>query len=278
MSGAAETIHAATSREPPNTSRLRNPAFWRGLVLPVLLLAIWTIATQLGLVNKFIVVRPDKVVTRAIEEWRNGDLLPQLLASLQRDLLGVSLGSVAGLLVGGLMGISRLSDRLLGPTFHAAKQVALFAWVPLISVWCGTGEFAKVVFIGLAAFYPVVLHTYEGFHSVAKEHVDVARALEFSRSQIVRRVLFPSALPSLFAGLHLALIYGWLATIGAEYLLAPGRGVGNLMIDGRESFAMDKVLLGVVIAGAVGAGLNALAVQLETRLLRWRVSAFAGRS
>jgi sulfonate transport system permease protein len=176
------------------------------------------------------------------------------------------------------MGVSRLSDRLLGPTFHAAKQVALFAWVPLISVWCGTGELAKVVFIALAAFYPVVLNTHEGFRSVAQEYVDVARALQFSRWQIVRRVLFPSALPSLFAGLHLALIYGWLATIGAEYLLAPGKGVGNLMIDGRESFAMDKVLLGIVIAGAVGAALNALAARLEARFLRWRVSAFAAGS
>jgi len=259
-------------------SWLQRPALRRGLLIPVALLVLWTLATHLKLVNSFLVVKPELVAQRLLTELREGELLTQLGASLKRDLLGLLLGSTVGLLVGGAMGLSRASDALLGPTFHAAKQVAIFAWIPLMSVWLGSGEPAKVVFIALAAFYPVVINTYQGIHGVAREYLEVARAFRFSRWQVLRKVVLPSALPSIFAGLHLGLIYAWLGTIGAEYLLAPGYGIGNLMISGRESFAMDKVLLGVLIVGAVGAALNELATRLEQRLLRWRVSAFESRS
>jgi sulfonate transport system permease protein len=248
-----------------------NPAALRGLVLPLLILAAWYIATRYKLVNTFLLVRPDKVVTSAIQQWHEGAIVAPLVASLTRDLLGFSIGTISGLLIGGLMGMSRFADRLLGPSFHAAKQVALFAWIPLLSVWCGSGEVAKVVFISLSAFYPVVLNTHEGVRGVSRDYLEVAHVFRFTRWQTIRKLIIPGALPSIFAGVQLALIYAWLGTLGAEYLLAPAPGIGNLMIDGREAFAMDKVLVGVILAGAVGATLNTIAGWLETRALRWRV-------
>lgn len=236
-----------------------------------MLLAVWFFVTQYKLVNTLLLVRPDKVVTSAITHYREGLIVTPLLASLQRDLLGLAIGTLLGLVIGAAMGVSRLTDRLLGPTFHAAKQVALFAWIPLLSVWCGTGELAKVVFVSLAAFYPVVLNTHEGVSSVAREHVEVGRVFRFSRWQVFRKIILPGAMPSIFAGVHLALIYAWLGTLGAEYLLSAAPGIGNLMVEGRESFQMDKVLLGVIIAGVVGASLNTLATKLEQYALRWRV-------
>ena len=83
-------------------------------------------------------------------------------------------------------------------------------------------------------------------------------------------MVLPAASPSIFTGLHLALIFAWLATLGAEYLLVSGRGIGNTLIDGREHFWMDLVLFGVLVVGLVGFALNALAGRLEARLLAWR--------
>jgi sulfonate transport system permease protein len=237
------------------------------------LVGIWDFLTRFKLVNPLLLARPGAVLVSFKEQLAHGELLPQLAASLQRDFLGFAIGALAGLALGSVMGLSRLADRLVGPTFHAAKQVAIFAWIPLISVWFGIGEPAKVVFIALSAFYPVVVNTFEGIRSVGREHIEVARVFRFSRLQVFRKVVLPGALPSIFAGLHLGLIYSWLGTLGAEYLLAAGPGIGNLMIEGRESFQMAKVLLGIIIAGAVGYGLNALASKLETILLRWRVRA-----
>jgi sulfonate transport system permease protein len=197
-------------------------------------------------------------------------LLGQLLASLARDLGGALLGSVVGVAIGSLMGLSRIWERLLGSSFHSAKQVAIFAWIPLMSVWLGTGEAAKVVFIALAAFYPVALNTFEGIRSVAPEHVEVARVFRFSQTQVLRHVVLPGAAPAILAGIQLGLVYSWLATIGAEYLLAAGPGIGNLMIDGREQFQMDKVLVGIILVGAVGFSISSLTSLLERRILSWR--------
>lgn len=247
------------------------PRWLRGFVIPLSLLLVWDLLTRFELVNTLLLARPAAVLVSLREQVQQGELFSQLLASLQRDLSGFVLGALAGLLVGSAMGLSRLADRLVGPTFHAAKQVAVFAWIPLISVWFGVGEPAKIVFIALSAFYPVVVNTFEGIRSVGREHIEVARVFRFTPLQVLRKVVLPGALPSIFAGLHLALVYSWLGTLGAEYLLAPGPGVGNLMIEGREQFQMAKVLLGVLVAGGVGYGLNALATKLESNLLRWRL-------
>ncbi|MDB4974954.1 MAG: taurine transporter permease [Myxococcaceae bacterium] len=265
---------AQAPNKPLSRSALTSAATLRGSALPLALLAVWTLVTQRGWVNPHLIVGPERVVTRLVSELREGELLRQLLASLQRDLLGFFLGAAAGVLVGTAMGLSRLYHRLFAPSFHAAKQVAIFAWIPLMSVWLGSGEQAKVAFIALSAFYPVVIATHQGIRASAREHLEVARAFEFSRWQTFRMVVWPSALPAVLSGFHLGLIYAWLGTIGAEYLLAPGYGVGNVMISGRESLAMDKVLLGIVLVGGVGMSLNALASRLENHLLRWRVSAF----
>ncbi len=249
---------------------LTSPRLRRGIVLPLVVIALWTFVTHYKLANVHILASPSAVLKSFVVQVREGDLFPQLLASLQRDLTGFAIGAFAGLLLGSAMGLWRIADRLFGPSFDAAKQVAVFAWIPLISVWF-TGESAKVVFIALAAFYPVVVNTHEGIRSVSREHIEVARAFRFSRLQSFKRVVLPAALPSIFSGLHLALIYSWLGTLGAEYLLAPAPGIGNLMIDGRESLAMDKVLLGVIIAGLVGFSLNTIAARAEAYFLRWRL-------
>jgi sulfonate transport system permease protein len=250
------------------TGRLR-----RGLVLPALLLLAWWLASRAQLVNPHLLAPPARVLAEA-RRLLAGELWLNLGASLARDLAGLLLGAAAGLLLGTALGLLRGFDRLFGPTFHAVKQVAVFAWIPLISLWFGYGEPAKLVAIALAAFWPMALNTCDGIRAVAPEHLEVARTLRFSPWQLWRRVLLPAAAPAIFAGLRLALVTTWIATIGAEYFLAIGPGIGRLLIEGREQFRMDRVLLGVALTGAVGFALSALAGRLETHLLRWRRQAF----
>jgi sulfonate transport system permease protein len=146
----------------------------------------------------------------------------------------------------------------------------VLAWIPIISIWFGFAETAKIVFIAVAAFVPVALNTQEGVESASAQLVEVARALRFNRRQLFGRVFLPSAAPSILTGVHLALIYSWLATVAAEYFMAVGPGIGGLIIAGRERFQMDLVMLGVVILGLVGFALNHVASLFEARLLRWR--------
>ncbi|WP_455732554.1 ABC transporter permease, partial [Burkholderia stabilis] len=174
------------------------------------------------------------------------------------------------LLLGTALGLSRVTARMVGPSFDTFKQISLFAWIPLISVWFGLGDVAKVVFLSLAALLPVAAHTCDGIHAVPRAYVDVARVLRYSRLQLVRYVILPAALPSIFTGLYLGLIYSWLATLGAEYLLVSGSGIGNTLIDGSEQFRMDLVLFGIIVVGVTGWALNAIARAIERKVLARR--------
>lgn len=245
---------------------------WRGWVLPGALLALWWLASNLGWIDSPLLVSPQAVWARAVDYTATGQLAEALGSSLWRNLAGFAIGASTGLLFGALLGVSRTAERTLGPSFHTFKQISLFAWIPLISVWFGLGNAAKVAFLSLAAFFPVVLNTFEGIRSVPPELLEVARVVKFSRRQLLTRVVLPSASPSIFAGIHLALIYAWLATLGGEYLLSAGKGIGNTMIDGREHFYMDLVIFGVIVVGLVGFTLNWIATRIENRLLAWRGS------
>ena len=243
----------------------------RGFVLPLAFLVLWYAVTALQLVNTKLIVPPGAVVAAAWDVVGSGQLLTGLRASLVRDLSGFAAGSTAGILFGLLLGVSRWAERLVGPTFHTLKQISLFAWLPLLSTWLGTGESAKILFIALSAFYPVALNTFEGVRSVTRAQFEVARVLGFGRLQRLLRLVLPAASAQIATGLHLALLYAWLATIGAEYLLgSSAQGVGSVVIRGKATFHVELIVVGMLLIGLVGMGLNRLAAAVEGRVLHWR--------
>lgn len=250
----------------------------RGLVLPLALLAVWYFLTALQLVNTKLIVPPGAVLATAWKVVSGGELLAGLQASLLRDLAGFAAGSTAGILLGLLLGVSRWAERLVGPTFHTLKQISLFAWLPLLSTWLGTGEAAKILFIALSAFYPVALGTFEGVRSVGHAQFEVARVLGFTRWQRSWRLVLPAAAPQIATGLHLALLYAWLATIGAEYLLgSAAHGIGSVVIRGKAGFHVELIVVGMLLIGVVGMALNRAAAAIEARVLHWRGPAHVSR-
>ncbi|HXR02247.1 MAG TPA: ABC transporter permease [Pseudomonas sp.] len=241
---------------------------YRGWVVPIAAIAVWWLAASQGWSTSGLLVSPEKVAITAWEQVSSGQFWRAISSSLARNLSGFFIGTTLGLVLGCLLGFSRLFERLVGPSFNTFKQISLFAWIPLISVWFGLGDVAKVVFLSLAALVPVVVNTCDGLRNVPPAFLEVAKVYGFSRWQTIIGVMLPAALPSIFTGIYLGLVYSWLATIGAEYLLVSGDGIGNTLIDGSEHFMMDLVLFGMVIIGLVGWALNVLARQLERRMQR----------
>jgi sulfonate transport system permease protein len=227
-----------------------------GAALPLLLLSLWAACVHLGLLDVRLWSSPELVLASGWEALRDGTLLTALGASLKRDLLGFAIGAGLGLPLGLLLARVRLADRLLSPTLNATRQVALFAWVPFLSLWLGNGEPGRIAFIALASFFPVVLNSHLGAARVEPRHLEVARILCLKPHRTLLKVILPSALPAIFTGLKLGLIYAWLGTIGAEYLFATTSGIGSMMIDARDLFRMDVVILGMMVIGGVGLALN----------------------
>ncbi len=254
------------SRSTPATSALvpagRTERLVLGLGLPLGFLALWSVASAQGWLDPRIYPSPLAVWHRFAELWAMGEIGSNLMASVLRMLAGFVVGGLAGVVLGAFLGLSRLADRLIGPSFHAFKQVAQMAWVPLICMWFGFAETSKIIFVALSAFIPVTLNATLGFNSVPKAYREVARAFRLGLFALVRRLYLPAALPSLLTGVKLGLIYAWLGAIGAEYFMSTGAGIGGLLVAGAERFDMAQVLVGIVLMGLVGSALNFAGIRL----------------
>ncbi|HEY4078820.1 MAG TPA: ABC transporter permease [Rhizomicrobium sp.] len=244
-------------------------ALGSGVTIPVLLLIGWGAAAHFGLLDVRLWSSPLLVLEGGWNAVRDGSLAGALIASLKRDLIGFIIGASSGFVLGLLLARVRLADALLSPTFNSLRQVALFAWVPFLSLWLGNDEHGRIAFIALAAFFPVMLNTHLGAGQVEARHLEVARILCLKPHRVLLKVILPSAFPGILTGLRLGLIYAWLATIGAEYLFATTNGVGAMMMEARDLFGMDLVILGMAVIGLVGFGLNALLSRIS-HLPLWR--------
>jgi sulfonate transport system permease protein len=244
----------------------------RAAILPAALLFAWWAATRIAHVDPNLLPPPGTVAETAREHLRDPAFWSGVAASLSRTFAGFGIAAAVGVALGTLLGVSRLADRLVGPTFHAWRQVAVFAWIPLISAWFGGGDGCKIAFIAVACVAPVIFNTVVGVRSVQAEHVELARVLELRRVRFVTGIVFPSAAPQILTGLHLALVTAWLATFGSEFFLQITQGVGSVLIEGRNLGRMDLVLVGIAVIGAIGFGLNAAMALVQRRVLRWRPS------
>ncbi len=244
---------------------------FRGWILPVGLLFVWWLITAEGWVNTRLIVPPGNVIKVALQTLQDPLFYQGVLFSLGRDISGFVVGSLGGVILGTALGVSRLADRIVGPTFHTVRQISLFAWLPILSSWLGYGELSKLVFISLSTLYPVALGSFEGVRGVSKAHAEVAKVFRFSRSQILFKLILPSATPQIATGLTLGLVYAWVATIGSEFLLANwGNGLGNIVIKGRAAFNIELIIFGMLVIGVVGVVLNSVAARIEAYVLRWR--------
>lgn len=247
---------------------------WRGLVLPLSFVAGWAGVAGSGWVDTKLIVPPWAVVEAAWRFVSDGGFAEGLAASLGRYLAGYAPGGVGGVALGVLMGMSRSASRVIGPSFHTLRQISLFAWLPLISTWLGTGDSARIVLIALSALYPAALGAFEGVAGVSRQWLEVGRVHAFTRAQTLWRLVLPAAAPQIANGLRLALIYAWLATVGSELLLVQyGAGIGDAVMRGRAAFDVALVVFGMLVIGVIGAACNHVAARIEARVVHWRALA-----
>ncbi|MGF1646298.1 MAG: ABC transporter permease [Kineosporiaceae bacterium] len=251
------------------STRLRLGAVALGLVVPVAALVAWQAAATTGAVSASILPPPVEVVDAAGRLAADGSLTEHLSTSVARVATGFAIGAGLAIVAGIGIGLSRTLDRLLTPSLLAVRAVPSLAWVPLLVLWIGLGEQPKVVLIAVGAFFPVLATLVSGLRQVDPGLVEVARTYGLSAGQRVRRLLLPTAAPSLLAGARLGLAQAWLFLVAAE-LLGASAGLGFLLVDSQNTGRVEVILLTIVLLAVLGklsdAGLGLVEHRVVARL------------
>jgi len=258
---------------PPNAGagrRLPRPGLRLGLVavVPLTLLGLWHLSTTVaGYFAPYELPSPAAVWLAAVELAGRGELWTHLQISTQRVLLGFAAGALAGLLVGAVVGLSRLADALASGTLGAARAVPSLAWVPLLILWIGINEDSKVLLIAIGAFFPVYTTVAQALRHVDQHLVEAGRAYGLHGPTLLLRVQLPAATPSVVSGLRLAMAQSWLFLVAAE-LIASSMGLGFLLTDSANNGRVDRILLAILLLAVLGTTTDALIGAVEKRLLR----------
>ena len=274
-------VRIASSRSGEALPSITLARFIRGGVyvvwpwlLPVGLVLLWWLSARFEWVASQVLPGPEVVVSTALDMLSSGQLEGHISISMQRVIFGFAMGSFIGLTLGLLMGLSeRISDYLY-PLIRMIAYVPLLGWLPLLMLMLGIGETLKTVLVAQAALLPVALNTSNAIRAVPPALVEVGRTYCFSQRQLLWRIILPAAFPSIWSSIRYALTKSWLALVVVE-LLASSEGLGFLMVDSRQLYQMDVMLVAVAAIGVIGFLLDLGLALIERRILRWRRSAFA---
>ena len=251
---------------PPPLLRLREAALpW---LLPMAILAGWQAAVSAGLVSNRFMPAPLDVARAGIEAARTGELWTNLGVSTLRALAGFALGGGVGLALGLANGLSRLSRDMTDTTLQMVRNIPHLALIPLVILWFGIGEEAKLFLVALGVFFPIYVNTLLGIQGVDPQLVEMGRIYGMKPFELFRKVILPGALPSIFAGLRYALGIMWLTLIVAETISASS-GLGYMAMQAREFLMIDVVVLSILIYALLGKLADTLARLLERRMLAW---------
>jgi len=257
--------------EPPRRAGFRlgdHPA-----VLRIGAVALFLIGWELygRSLNPIFLSSPSAIAGQFVDLSRSGVLLAAIVKSLQGLAIGFAIAVVVGISLGILMGRYRAAYHLFDPFitfFYSTPGVAL---IPLIMLWFGLGLTAKIIIIFEACFFPIVINTYSGVRNVSRNTVDVVRAYGATDRQVMTKVVLPSSLPFVMAGIRLAVGRGVIGMVVAEFFTAIS-GLGSLIIQYSNAFATAKLFVPVIVIACMGLGLTSLAKYLEQRLAPWKES------
>lgn len=270
--GVAATAAAASASMSTSASsaarRWLSPRKLAALALPLAILLLWQVMVNLGVYSRSQLPAPLDVVAAFRELADYGQLWPNVAASLKRVAIGFGFGAAAAIVVGLAVGASKTVEAIVAPTLQAIRAVPSLAWVPLLVLWLGIGEGPKLTLIGIGAFFPIVTALVAGVRGIDRKLIEVGRAYGLSGLSLVREVMLPAALPSLFTGLRLGLAQSWLFLVAAE-LIGASRGLGFLLIDAQNTGRADIIVLSIVLLALIGKSTDWLLARLEKRTLRW---------
>ena len=237
-------------------------------IVPFTLIVGWQLASSFGWLSTRVLPAPLDVVSAAWTLTVSGELWTHVKVSAGRALAGLAIGGGLGLVLGLLTGSVRLFETLLDSTIQMVRNIPALALIPLVILWFGIDEMAKLFLISVSVFFPIYLNTYHGIRNVDPGLVEMGRTYGLTRWGVYREIILPGALSSILVGLRFSLGLMWVILIVAETISAQA-GIGYLTMNAREFLQTDIVLVGILLYALLGKLADLFAKTLERYWLRW---------
>ncbi len=237
-------------------------------LVPLALIALWQWSSASGWLSNRVLPAPLDVGKAFWTLAASGELWVHVKVSAARALTGLAIGGGLGLLLGLLTGSVRVAETLLDSSIQMVRNIPALAMIPLVILWFGIDESAKLFLIAVSVFFPIYLNTFHGIRNVDPGLIEMARSYGLNRWQLYTQVILPGALSSILVGLRFSLGLMWVILIVAETISAQA-GIGYLTMNAREFLQTDIVLVGILLYAILGKLADLFARGLEQYWLRW---------
>jgi NitT/TauT family transport system permease protein len=239
------------------------------VALGVVILLLWQGASG-RLVDNFFISNPIDVGRRLLDWIADGSLFIHIWATVYATVLGFIVGSIGGVVLGIWLGVSPFTSRLLNPYLNALNALPKVALAPLFVLWFGLGIESKVALAAVLVLFLVFLNTYAGVREVDQDLIDGARLMKATRTQVITKVIIPSAMSWVFAGLKISVPYALIGAVLGE-MIAANRGLGYLVQFSGSQFDSAGVFAVLIVIALLAVALNFLVEFVQHRMQQWRV-------
>ncbi|WNZ27015.1 aliphatic sulfonate ABC transporter permease SsuC [Leptolyngbya sp. NK1-12] len=240
-------------------------------LVPAALIVIWQILAQIGVISTRILPAPTQIVEAAVRLALSGELARNVAVSLYRALVGFLIGGSIGLSLGVLNGLARRAELLLDSSIQMIRNIPHLALIPLVILWFGIGDPARIFLVSLGVFFPIYINTFAGIRSIDPNLLEMGKVYGLSRKQLFSQIVLPGALPNMLVGLRYALGLMWLTLIVAE-TIAANSGIGYMAMNAREFMQTDVVVMSILLYALLGKLADSIVRVLERLWLPWHPS------
>jgi taurine transport system permease protein len=239
----------------------------------ITLIALWVLVTNMGWIKPLFLPSPQavfaKFVSVSTEGFAGATLFEHTLTSIGRVFGAFALACLTAIPIGVMMGVSRIARGIFDPPIEFYRPLPPLAYLPMVIIWFGIGEFSKVLLIFLAIFAPMAIAARSGVRSVSIEQIHAAYSMGATRMQVVWNVILKSALPEIFTGMRIGIGVGWTTLVAGE-MVASTRGLGFMVLNAAEFLASDVVIMGIIVIGLFAFAFDLLMRHLEKVLVPWK--------
>lgn len=240
-------------------------------VVPALILIVWQGLSMASLISARVLPAPTEVARAGFALFTEGTLLRDVATSARRAGLGFLIGGSLGFALGLVNGFFPWSAHLLDSSVQMARNIPHLALIPLVILWFGIGETARLFLVAIGVAFPIYINTFHGVRNVDAGLIEMSKTYGLSTWQLFRQVILPGALPSILVGVRYALGIMWLTLIVAETIAATS-GIGYVTMNAREFLQTDVLVLGILLYALLGKAADLAARGLERQLLAWHPS------